>query len=522
MGLILDFGAWLLEYYGNMGIAMGLIFGLILLLRPVTMRLFRPKYQVIFWISAWTMAFSYRFWRLARSIRILPVTFTGLIVPAFDDRNRLPAYIPDLTEVGEKVLTLPGGTTIPLILSGWEYVVLSLLAFAGFVLVMVWGFREEKKTDALHISGEPMSKEWHEAHGLTDGKIVVSVAEGLPTSFVFRGRDKVHYICLQKELPEEQMELVLKHEMAHIRSGHVWFKAVLAAVLLLYWYSPVMWLAYRLTCRDVELACDEAVLKDLDEKQRRTYAHTLVELASGKHLWGGLTCFGESDAEIRVRRVVSWKKEKPWTAYLVWPCLILAFLFLFTSPRVHGAERERRWDAYVQTVLVLEDVRARMDDPTLEIKEIWQRGENLLIRLDDGKWHLFGFEWEEDLGRYRIVSHSHVPGEPGKYEFEKIEAPARGWVGDGRDWEDYVTGPMLQADLQEFMDHPIELGWIFQVREGEVLIEVKDDYGPYWRCSFKQNERNHNIWRPYRAERLTKEEFITSGLEYIRPWSWEE
>ena len=520
MGLIRLFGAVLLEVYGNMGISMGMIFALVILLRPVTNRLLRPKYRVIFWMAAWLMGWSASFWRLALGIRVLPVTFVDLIRPAVT-RNNIPVYIPDMITAGEKAFTLPGGVEITFLFTEWMSVLVPLSVTVGYVLALVWMARKETTVKALCRSGEPMSKEWHEAHGLTDGGIEVSIMEGLPTSFVCRTKAGVHRICLQKELPEEQMQLVLRHELAHIRGSHVWFKSFLVAIMGFYWWNPVLWLAYRLACRDIELACDEAVLKELDEKQRRTYAHTLVELGSGKHLWGGLTCFGESDAEIRVRRVVDWKKEKRWTAFLVWPALILSFLFLFTSPRVHGAEREHRWDAYVQTVLVLEDVRARMNDPTVEIKEIWQRGENLLVRLEDGKWHLFGFQWEEDMGRYRIVSHSHIPGEPGKYDFEKIEAPARGWVGDGRDWEDYVTGPMLQADLQEFMDHPMELGWIFQVREGELLVEVRDDYGPYWQFSFKQDERNHNIWRPYYAERLTKEEFITSGLEYIRPWSSE-
>ena len=79
MFLIRWFGAVIAEVYGNMGIAIGLIFALVILLRPVTNTLLRPKHRVAFWIGAWTMGWSWSFWRMARLIRVLPVTFLGII-----------------------------------------------------------------------------------------------------------------------------------------------------------------------------------------------------------------------------------------------------------------------------------------------------------------------------------------------------------------------------------------------------------------------------------------------------------
>ena len=442
MFLIRWFGAAMAEVYGNMGIAIGLIFALVILLRPVTNTLLRPKHWVAFWIGAWTMGWSWSFWRMARLIRVLPVTFLGIIAPKFDDRDRVPVFIPELSEAGEKVFTLPGGKEIPFVLTEWMSFLLPALAAAGFVLVMIWMGREEKKVKKLCRAGEPLSREWHEAHGLTDGSIIVSVMEGLPTSFVCRTSPGVHHICLQKELPEEQMELVLKHELAHIRGSHVWFKGLLAGMMCFYWWNPLIWAAYRLACRDIELACDEAVMKELDEKQRRTYARTLVELGSGKHLWGGLTCFGESDAEIRVRRVVNWKPEPEWVTVLAWPAVILMFLFLFTSPRATIVERHIPWLNFVQGPGLVLDVREMLGDPEVNLEEVLERDQASLIRDEDrgidtavllctdrGEWYKLDYHWNDKTLRYDLMRYVPITEEPApifKSQFNQVRA----WNGE--------------------------------------------------------------------------------------------
>ena len=136
-----------------------------------------------------------------------------------------------------------------------------------------------------------MDRETMAKYGITEKDVAVRLCEGLPASFVRLGRDtgwgdKVRYvICLQKELPQEWMRLVLLHEMKHIELHHAWYKSIIVIGLTaLYRWNPIMWLAYRLTCRDMELACDEAVLEELEPMERRDYARTLVELGSGRHL----------------------------------------------------------------------------------------------------------------------------------------------------------------------------------------------------------------------------------------------
>lgn len=123
--------------------------------------------------------------------------------------------------------------------------------------------------------------------GLDPKTVAVRLCGDLSTSFVRRGHDTGagdgvrHVICLQKELPPERMGLVLRHEGEHIKMRHPWWKMANAISMGLFWWSPLHWAAYRLTNRDMELACDQAVLDTLEPEGRREYARMLTELAAG-------------------------------------------------------------------------------------------------------------------------------------------------------------------------------------------------------------------------------------------------
>ena len=418
MTLIQFFGLGLLACFANISIAHGLTMLVLILLRPVTNHLLRPKYRVWGWMGACTMGWTWSFYTLAGLIHLMPFTFRGWIVPTVDRRD-IPAYIPDLGQVGEKVLTLPGGAEIPFVLTETLRDALGVGMFLSFVLVIWWMGRKEKQIKRLIRETEPMSDQWHEEHGIDPNAVSVHIVEGLPASFVCRVRVGYHDIFLQKELPREQMELVLRHEMQHIRGNHVWFRGILVVLLGFYWWSPAMWITYRLACRDMELACDEAVLSELEENRRRTYARTLVELGSGKHMWGGLTCFGETDAAIRVQNTVTWKREWRGTKFIVLPVLALAFLFFFTAPNGTAADRAVAWERYVA-----EDLTDDFDAPgamarggdILEVRVDYRYNYNyLLIHTDNGRWHLCAIKWHPDRGAYWLSSHRWVNG-PEKYD----------------------------------------------------------------------------------------------------------
>ena len=425
--VIVDFiGLIMVEAFGNIGIALGFTFIPILLLRPVTNRILRPKYRVWGWIAACMGSYTWSIYAMLGYVHLLPVTFRGWISPKVDVRGR-PVYIPDLTELGETVVTVPGGVEIPFTVTETIQNVVGLSVTMGIVLTFLWMLKQEREIKRIYRDTPAMDAAWHAARGIDYNEVQVHIIEGLPTSFVCRVSSFTTHICLQKELPEEQMELVLRHEIKHIEGRHVWLKGILMMMLYFYWWNPIMWVAYRLVCRDMELACDEAVLAELDERQRRTYAHTLVELASGKPMWGGLTCFGESDAALRVKNVVQWKRGRKWTWVIVLPVMILVFLFLYTSPAGTQSERNAAWERYIAEELE-EDfdapgVMSRSGD-ILEVRvQHGLYGKELLIYTDNDRWYQCGVKWYPEYGRYRINYHKIVEDGSKYQNFIPIE----GW-----------------------------------------------------------------------------------------------
>jgi hypothetical protein len=128
-------------------------------------------------------------------------------------------------------------------------------------------------------------------------------------------------------------EPVLAHEQAHISRGDPWWKALGYVLLCLHWFNPLVWLAYHLMSRDLELACDEKVVRDRTLAQRKTYAKALVACSLEKR--AVLVCplaFGEGEGKARVKAILSYRKQTPWlAAAAILACGLAAACFL-TDP----------------------------------------------------------------------------------------------------------------------------------------------------------------------------------------------
>lgn len=103
---------------------------------------------------------------------------------------------------------------------------------------------------------------------------------------------------------------------------------------MLHWFNPLMWLAYALLCRDIELACDEKVIKNLDNEQRADYTQSLVECSVNRRIIAACPiAFGEVGVKERVKSVMNYKKPTFWVIILaVITCAIVAICFL-TNPK---------------------------------------------------------------------------------------------------------------------------------------------------------------------------------------------
>ena len=157
-----------------------------------------------------------------------------------------------------------------------------------------------------------------------DPHICVSNSRRAPLTFgVFRPT-----VLLPEDLPvgDAQFQLVLAHELAHIRRKDCLRKLLLTVCLCLYWWNPLVWMMVWLANRDMELACDEAVLRALGPDCRKAYALTLLDMAQRKPKSAPLCSgFAKSSAEERIRAILSFKRIPAWVGICV------SVLFVLTA-----------------------------------------------------------------------------------------------------------------------------------------------------------------------------------------------
>ena len=142
------------------------------------------------------------------------------------------------------------------------------------------------------------------------------------------------HIYLPSGLDEVQRQNVLAHEQAHLARRDHWWKPLGFALLAVYWFNPVLWLAYTLLCRDIELACDERVIRTMDESAVKTYSTVLLACSMPRK--AVITCplaFGEVGVKERVKNALHYKKPAFWVvAASVAVCVVVAVCFLTNPP----------------------------------------------------------------------------------------------------------------------------------------------------------------------------------------------
>ena len=141
-------------------------------------------------------------------------------------------------------------------------------------------------------------------------------------------------IYLPSALDEAQRGSVLSHERAHLARRDHWWKPLGFALLAVYWFNPLLWLAYTLLCRDIELACDERVLRGMDAGQVKDYSSALLACSVPRRMLAACPlAFGEVGVGARVKNALRYKKPAFWVvAASVAVCVVVAVCFL-TNPR---------------------------------------------------------------------------------------------------------------------------------------------------------------------------------------------
>lgn len=141
-------------------------------------------------------------------------------------------------------------------------------------------------------------------------------------------------IYLPMHMDEGTAAYVIAHEHAHLARRDHWWKVLGYLVLALHWFNPLVWLAYILFCRDIELACDEKVVKGLDGAARADYSQALLSCAAPKRAVAACPlAFGEGNIKTRVKSALHYKKPAFWVAAAAVLAVVIVAVCFLTNPR---------------------------------------------------------------------------------------------------------------------------------------------------------------------------------------------
>ena len=140
-------------------------------------------------------------------------------------------------------------------------------------------------------------------------------------------------IYLPAGLSPQDMEHILAHEQMHLRRFDNWTKLLGFLALSLHWFNPLVWVAYALLCRDIEMACDEDVILTMEISDRKEYSSALLRCASGHRMISACpVAFGEVSVKQRIPRILGYRKPAFWITLAAVVSVIFVAVCFLTDP----------------------------------------------------------------------------------------------------------------------------------------------------------------------------------------------
>lgn len=153
---------------------------------------------------------------------------------------------------------------------------------------------------------------------------------------IFRPRILLPTFFLKEESAQEK-EFVLAHERAHLKRFDHFSKLIAFLGLAVHWFNPLVWAAFYLLCRDMEMACDEHVIASLGEENKKAYSLALLHFEERRSALFLPLAFGESHTKSRIRNILNYKKPAFWVTLAAVVILLSAAIFLLTDPQNTGS-----------------------------------------------------------------------------------------------------------------------------------------------------------------------------------------
>lgn len=280
-------------------------------------------------------------------------------------------------------------------------------------------------------------------------------------------------IYLPYRVEPGDLEYIIAHEQAHIRRKDHWWKPLGFALLCVYWFNPLLWIAYVLLCRDIEGACDEKVIREMGLEDRRGYSTALLNCSVRRRSIAACPlAFGEVGVKARVKSVMHYKRPAFWlVGAALAACAVAAVCFLTNPPtsREFSMNGTNITDLNPQEIVEQIAKLEKLED----VSQLYVNGDNFELNLTSD------FQWE-DSGTVRFFylrdqqtysAQLRIFPEEGKY-----------FVTEATQWPEQDSYFMFQTYLEALKYLPQEVirdriseaeGYcVYQVEDGTPASEV--------------------------------------------------
>ena len=227
---------------------------------------------------------------------------------------------------------------------------------------------------------------------------------------------------------------ILAHERTHLEKGDHWFKMIGFLALSIHWFNPLVWLAYILLCKDIELACDERVVQFMELEERKSYASALLQCSARQsHFAACPVAFGEVSVKRRIRQVLRYRRPGFWFSLLAVIAVLFVAVCLLTNPKAPEST-----DAETQNSSPADAALSETD------QTVKQLSDGLDALLDSDQYYLF------------FCDRTYAGGVGWQAHFVKDDSDTLWWSPTGSSQEGRMT-----ADGQSYTYVPTDSGaWI--------------------------------------------------------------
>lgn len=305
-------------------------------------------------------------------------------------------------------------------------------------------------------------------------------------------------IYLPSTLSDKEREYIILHEQHHIRRGDHIIKLLSFAALCLHCFNPLVWTAFILSGKDMEMSCDEAVIRKTGSHIRADYSASLLSLATGRRIIAGAPlAFGEGNTEGRIRNLAKWKKPALWVTVIAAVICVIAAVCLITNPMTKntmllGAEYRISETLYS----IGENNYSDNDQPSV------------CITADYGLWEWHGDEngkwrWIGQLEPYALTEHeleSYIT-EQGKW-FKKYD------IGEITDAYIHVS----RLNDETFGETIL----VFQTKKGDTLFAFVEHNELNWLCRLKSTFGGTHLTGEFHERSLTH--VVAGDVDIFHTW----